>query len=159
VARWLPAPRNDGDAGAAGLGLDFIEKLLVGHTAFMKRRRSRGVSLENALDDEAVEVHLRIEQRAKAMDEGERAGPGTGACRRAGVAQGLVHNAQENAQRQRLDRPIMFEVIAQPLGNRQHPLTDRQSRKNVVGQVGGGFDHPPGVAGGTDTTAFARMHA
>jgi hypothetical protein len=26
----------------------------------------------------------------------------------------------------------------------------------VVGQVGGGFDHPPGVASGTDTTALAR---
>ena len=26
----------------------------------------------------------------------------------------------------------------------------------MVGQVGGGFDHPPGVAGGTDTTALAR---
>jgi len=125
----------------------------------MKGRGSRGVSLENALDGEAVEVHLRIEQRAKAVDEGHRADPGIRARRRAGAAQGLFHDAQENAQHQRLDRPIMLEVITQPLGNRQHPLADRQSRKNVVGQVGGGFDHPPGVAGGTDTTALARMHA
>jgi hypothetical protein len=58
-----------------------------------------------------VEVHLRIEQRAKAVDEGHRADPGTGARRRAGAAQGLFHDAQENAQRQRLDRPILFEVM------------------------------------------------
>ena len=95
----------------ADLGLHFVEQLLVGGTAFVKRRSSRGVSLENALDDEAVEVHLRIEQRAKAVDEGHRADPGTGARRRAGAAQGLFHDAQENAQRQRLDRPILFEVM------------------------------------------------
>ena len=71
----------------------------------------------------------------------------------------LLHHAQENAHRQRLDRRIVFEVITQPLGNRQHPLANWPSRKNVVGQVGGGFDHPPGVSSGTDTTALARMHA
>jgi hypothetical protein len=68
----------------------------------------------------------------------------------------LFHDAQENAQRQRFDRRIVFEVITQPLRNRQHPLADRQSRENVVGQMGGGFDHSPGVASGTDTTALAR---
>ena len=51
---------------AADLGLHFVEPLLVGGTAFVKRRSSRGVGLEDALDDETVEVHLRIEQRAKA---------------------------------------------------------------------------------------------
>ena len=122
----------------------------------MKRRSCRGVSLENALDNEAVEVHLRIEQRAKTVDEGHPIDPRIGIRRRAGAAQGLFHDAQENAQRQRLDRPIMFEVITQPLGNRQHPLTDWQSRKNVVGQVGRSFDHPPGVASRTDATALAR---
>jgi hypothetical protein len=64
---------------AADLGMDFVEQLLVGGTAFMKGRGSRGVSLENALDDEAVEVLMRIEQRAKAVDEGHRADPGIGA--------------------------------------------------------------------------------
>ncbi len=68
----------------------------------------------------------------------------------------MFHDAQENAQRQRLDRGIMFEVITQPLGNRQHPLADRQRWNNVVGQMGGGFDHPPGVTSGTDAAAFAR---
>jgi len=114
----VPAPRNDGDAGAADLGLHFVEQLLVGRTAFAKRRRSRRIRREDTLDDEAVEVLMRIEQRAKAVDEGHRADPGTEARRRAGAAQGLFHDAQENAQRQRLDRPILFEVITQPLGNR-----------------------------------------
>ncbi len=32
----------------------------------------------------------------------------------------------------------------------------KRRRKTVVGQMGGGFDHSPGVASGTDTTALAR---
>ncbi len=122
----------------------------------MKPRRSRGVSLENVLDDEAVEVLMRIEQRAKAVDKGHCADPGIGPRRRAGAAQGLFHDAQENAQRQHFDRRIVLQVVAQPLRNRQHPLADRQSRKNVVDQMSCSFDHPPGVASGTDTTALAR---
>jgi hypothetical protein len=45
--------------------MDFVEQLLLGGTACVKRRRSRGVRFEDALGDEAVEVRLRIEQRAK----------------------------------------------------------------------------------------------
>jgi hypothetical protein len=68
----------------------------------------------------------------------------------------LFHDAQENAQRQRLDRGIVLQVVAQPLRNRQHPLADRQLRKNVVGQMGCGFDHSPSVASGTDAAALVR---
>ena len=54
AARWVPAPRNDVDAGAADLGLQFVGQLLLGGAAFVEGRRSRGVCLENALDDEEV---------------------------------------------------------------------------------------------------------
>lgn len=64
VARWMPVPRS-ADACAGTSSSD-----LLGGTAFVKRRRSRGVRLEDALDDDAVEVRMRIEQRAKAVDEG-----------------------------------------------------------------------------------------
>jgi len=69
VARWLPAPRNDGDAGAAGLGLHFVEQLLLGGTACVKRRRSRGVRFKDALDDEAVEVLNALDVKAEAGSE------------------------------------------------------------------------------------------
>ena len=91
----------------------------------MKGRRSRGVCLEDALDDKAVEMDMRIEQRAKAVDEGDRANPGMGTRSGAGAAQGVFHDTEENAQRQRFDRWILLKVIAQSLGNRQHPLADR----------------------------------
>ncbi len=141
---------------AADLGLHFVESLLVRGTAFVERRSSRGVRLENAVDDDAVEVPTEIEQRAKAVDEGHRADRGIETSRRAGAVQGMYHDAQENAQRQGHDRPIRFEVITQPLGNRQHPLADRQSRQDVVGQMGDGSDPSPGVASRTDAAALAR---
>jgi hypothetical protein len=71
-------------------------------------------------------VLVRIEQRAKAANEGHRADPGIGNRCRASAARGLLHDDQENAQSQRFDRPILFELIAQPPGNRQHPLTNRR---------------------------------
>ncbi len=114
------------------------------------------MNLEDALDDEAVEVLMRIEQRAKTVDEGHPTDQGIGARSRAGAAQRLLHDAQENAQRQCFDRRIVLDVLSQPLGNQQHLLANLRSRKNVVGQIGSSFDHPPGVASGTDTTALAR---
>jgi hypothetical protein len=36
--------------------MDFVEQLLLGGTASVKRRRSRGVRFEDTLDDDAVEV-------------------------------------------------------------------------------------------------------
>lgn len=79
---------------------------------------------------------MRIEQRAKTVDQDNSTAPRTGTCGRAAPAQALRHDAQENPQRQRLDHGIVLQVVAQPLGNRRHPLASRQPRKNVVGQMG-----------------------
>ena len=101
----------------------------------MKGRRSRGVRFEDPPDDDPVKVDMRIEQRAKAVDEGHCADPEIEVRCRSGVEQGLLHDAQENAQRQRRYRRIVVQVITQALGNRQYPLPNRQPRKDVVGQV------------------------
>ena len=50
------APGQRAQQTTADLGLHFVEPLLVGGTAFVKRRRPRGVRLEDTLDDEAVEI-------------------------------------------------------------------------------------------------------
>ena len=61
---------------------------------------------------------MRIEQRAKTVDEDNSGDPRTWTCGRAAPAQALLHDAQENAQRQRLDRGIVLQMVAQPLGLR-----------------------------------------
>ncbi|KFB67375.1 MAG: hypothetical protein CAPSK01_003243 [Candidatus Accumulibacter vicinus] len=52
----------------------------------MEARRSRGACLEDPLDHDAVEMDMRMEQRAKAVDEGDRADPGIGTRSWAGAA-------------------------------------------------------------------------
>jgi hypothetical protein len=54
---------------------------------------------------------MRIEQSAKAVDEGHRPDAGIGTRRRAGAAQYLFHDVQENAQRQGLDRRIVLRSL------------------------------------------------
>ncbi len=51
---------------------------------------------------------------------------------------------------------VVMEEGADPLGDGEHPLTDRQRRQDVVGKMNGDLNHPAGVAGGADTSALAR---
>ncbi len=107
---------------APALGLYFVEQFQFGRRAFVKGRCSRGVGCEDTFDDDAGKVHLRIARCAKAADEGDRADPGIGARRRAGAEQGLLDDAQEDAQRQHRYRRIALQVTTQALANRQYPL-------------------------------------
>jgi hypothetical protein len=47
------------------------------------------------------------------------------------------------------------EVIAQPLGQRQHPLTHRLTGKYMDRQMRGRVDHALGFTAGADTPPFA----
>lgn len=60
-------------------------------------------------------------------------------------------------QRQRFYGRIVLQVVAQALGHRQHPLTHRQSREDVIGQMGGALHHAPGIAGRTHAATLARV--
>jgi len=50
---------------------------------------------------------------------------------------------------------LPFQIPAQPLGHREHPLAHRQGREDVIDQVGGGLRHAPGVARGADAAPLA----
>ena len=73
------------------------------------------------------------------------------------ISASLLCHSQENSQGQYLNRPIMFGVLTQPPGNRQHPaLVGGQSPQNVVSQIGCGFGHPAGGTSGIDAAASVR---
>jgi hypothetical protein len=86
------------------------------------------MGLENPFDDHAVEVHMGIEQGAKAVDESDRADarghtrPGTTPTT---PAQTLLHRTEEDVQRQGLYGRIVLQVVAQTFRHRQHPLAHR----------------------------------
>lgn len=100
---------------------------------------------------------MQIEQRAKEMEEGDCADPGSATRRRTALAQGLFHPAQEDVQGQSLDRRIVWQEIAQPLRDGWHPRVNWQARQNVFGKVRRGFHHPPRRTSRTDAAAFARV--
>ena len=99
---------------------------------------------------------MGIEQGAKAMDEGDGTDPGGWARPRAKLAQAPLHRTEENMQRQGLHGRIGFQVVAQAFGHRQHPLTYRQPRHDVIGEIRCGLDHPPGIARGGHAAPLAR---
>jgi hypothetical protein len=80
-----------------------------------------------------------------------------GAASGQGLAQTLLHRAQEEVQRQGLNGGIVLQEVAHAFRHRQHPLAHRQARHDVIGEVGGGFHHAPRVAGRTHTPALARI--
>ena len=48
-----------------------------------------------------------------------------------------------------------MKEVAEPFRHREHPLSDRNRRDHVVGEVSGGGHHAPGVAGRADALALA----
>lgn len=60
-------------------------------------------------------------------------------------AQAGFHHGEKNAPHRALQGRVALKEVAPPLGRRQHPLPHRQARDDVVGEMGGGFDHAPGI--------------
>jgi hypothetical protein len=113
--------------------------------------------IKYAIDDDAVEVQMRVEQRTETVDEDH--GTETRRCAGAGTVlpQYPLDGGQKNVQRGVQHPRIAFQGIAQSLGHREHPLAHRQARDDVVSEMGGGLDHAPGRAGGADTTTLAGV--
>jgi hypothetical protein len=102
-----------------------------------------------------VIVQVAIERGTEAVDEAHC--PEAGPCRgpgRASAQMGLDH-PQEDVQHGRDRLWLTFQVPAQPLGYRQHPLAHRQGREDPIDQVGGGLGHAPSVARGADAAPLA----
>ncbi len=79
---------------------------------FMKAHAACAIGLENAVEHNAVEVHVGIEQGAKAVDEGHSADPGSWTRPRAAPVQTLLHRTEEEVQRQGLHGGIGLQKIA-----------------------------------------------
>ena len=110
--------------------------------------------LEHPVEDEAVIVQMAIERSTETVDETHR----PEACPRRGsgtasAQMGLDHT-QEDIQHGGDCLWLPFQVPAQPLGYRQHPLAHRQGWEDVIDQVGGGLGQAPGIARGADATSL-----
>ena len=111
----------------------------------MEDHSVRRSGLEHAVDDRAVKVQVRIERRAEAVDEGDRAETRGGAQTRAVRAQAGLHRAQERTQSGTLQVGIALPAIAQALGHRKHPLPQRQRGQDVIDEMRRRRHHAPRV--------------
>lgn len=71
-----------------------------------------------------------------------------------GSLQALQNEPRENLQNHIQHRPVALHEVAQPFGNRQHPLAHRQTGESMVRQVRRRLHHTPGVARGTHAPAL-----
>jgi hypothetical protein len=71
---------------------------------FVKVRTACAIGLENAVDHDAMEMRVGIEQSAKAVDEGDGADPGSRTRSRTTPAQTLLRPREEDVQRQSAKR-------------------------------------------------------
>ena len=74
------------------------------------------------------------------MDEGHRAGSRLRSRAGAAAAQVLLDGIEEAAQGAVEGLVVVLEMVAQPFGQGQHPLTHRQAGQDMIGQVGGGLE-------------------
>jgi len=58
----------------------------------------------------------------------------------------LLHHPQEPAQGRALEIGVALQEVTQALGHGQNPLTHRQRRQDVIGEMRRRRHHAPGVA-------------
>ena len=110
---------------------------------------------KDAVEHDDVEVEVRIERGAEAVQEGDGAelrsvrGAGTDAPERG------ADGAQQDAEHVAGEARVVGQEGADPLRQGEYPLADGQRRQDVVGEVGGHLHHAAGVAGGADAAALA----
>jgi hypothetical protein len=150
-----PVVGEPGQHPAADLRLDHVSRF---------PRQCRGLSeldstgferLEHPVEDAAMVVQVAIERSTETVDEAHR--PEAGPCRGPWTAfpQMGLDDPQEDMQHGGDRLWLPFQIPAQPLGHRQHPLAHRQRREDVIDQVGVGLGHASGIARGADATPLA----
>jgi hypothetical protein len=97
-------------------------------------------------------MDVEIGGRAKALDEGHRAGVGFGAFESCLFNQKGRYDPVDDLQDRREGLGMCSEQQAQRDRKREHPLPHRHPGDEVIDQVGGGLRHVPGPAGGAKST-------
>ena len=97
-------------------------------------------------------MDIEVGGRAKALDEGHRAGVGFGAFESRLFNQKCRYGPVDDLQDRREERGMCSEQQAQRDRKREHPLAHWHPGDGVIDQVGGRLRHAPGTAGGTKAT-------
>ena len=112
----------------------------------------------DTIQRERVEVNIQVERRAEALDESNRAallGPDSplplhppSKLREQGSEEGAKHGARELR--------VVGTAVTEGIGQRKHPLPNRDLGQDSIDQVRGGICHSTSAAGRAETAALAR---
>jgi hypothetical protein len=111
---------------------------------------------EDAVEDDQVEVEMRVERRAEAVQEADSSELGVGGRTGTRATDGGADRAQEDPEDGACDVRVVMQEGTQALGEREDPLPRRKMRQHVIREVRGEFRHAARVAGGADSSALAR---
>ena len=102
---------------------------------------------------EVLELIVPLDDgKPKSLDEGDDAGSGTTLTGKTSTVDEVGFDGPDNHSKSARKHIWTAGVEkAQGPGERQHPLSRWCRRNDVIDEVGGGFDHPPGAAGGAET--------
>ena len=111
------------------------------------------VMLMDSIEDEGVEVNIEVERVAEALDEGDRAAPGSpdGSSLAGAAAVGGEHLEHELAQDRGSEAGVEGEAIAQGERERQDSLAHGDFGEDPVDEVSGGVGHAATGAGGAES--------
>ena len=108
----------------------------------MKAQRAVRLAPEDPIEDERVEVHVQVEGAPEPLHARHHAGLPTGESRVAAI--GRAQRPHEDVQHRATQPVIVGESVAEPVGDREHPLPHRHvGRENMIDQVRGALGHQP----------------
>ena len=111
--------------------------------------------LEKPVEHAKVKVEMRVQRRAEPMKEAHRPERRGGRGRGAGLPQDGLESPEEDMEDSAGGPGPVVEERAEALGDREDPLAGRHVGEDMVHQVGGGFGHALGVAGGAGPSPLA----
>jgi hypothetical protein len=98
-------------------------------------------SLEQPVHDAQVEMVVRVQRRAEAVQEADRAHGGGSWSRWTCLPQGGLEGPEQDVEDGAGGPGPVMEEGPKALGDRQDPLAHGDVGEDVIDQVGGGFDH------------------
>ena len=138
---------HPGDA-ADDAGRDGSDLLVGRRWQRVVARRSGAVGGPHPVGDERVEMEVGVDERAGALDGGDRAGVRVDETARAGApAMKRAHGTDEEVEHPRDKCRLVEQASPQPAGKRQRPLAGIGHRRpDMIDEVRRGIGHPSAIA-------------
>jgi hypothetical protein len=123
----------------------------------MEAQRAVRLGHEHAVENERVKVEMNVDRPAEALHA--RHHPGLSARQPLAASLAAIRAAErthEDVQDGATQAMVVGKSVAQPVRDREHPLSDGDVRRqHVIDQVRGTLGHTPSPAAGADRTPLA----